>query len=703
MVAVREGWPGLCPEALAAWLWQGAAERSVAEAGLEAGIAEGARHGAVLRAVRVLARAGLELDGVGVALRARWPGSVDMAVMAVDLASLSRRGEALAALEALVAQVPERVAALARARRRHGDLAGARAAVAGVNGEGALRAALALEDRAFEDAAREIAALGAAGAGLKVRLLWLRDGAAGLAEHDMGQGGAAALCDLWLREHDVPRAEAALRAWRVAGGEPAALRRAEWRLMLARGEAVAVRAALVAELDHEAPWLWGAADHALWLRSGLASDTPAADLARHAAGARRLFARHEGLLHLHLVCEEAVSDWRALPPEVTPDAGGALVLARANLRLGLPGRATWQIARVRRHGHDARACALRAEGLISAGRLDAAATLLARVDADSAPAQADLAALRADLALRQRAPARALAVLGPVLEQFPSRPALWLLRAQAAFALGDFAAAQAALSRHGALSSTAAPDPRARLVAEGPARHAAHMLLQRANWPFVPTPGAAIPRQIIHYWEGPESPALARSRARWAALHPDFAQRTFDAVQAAAWLQAQGFADLASRFADLPGAALRADLFRLCIILREGGVFADLDEYPRVPITPWLEGAQAVLCVERGFGTVANNFIAATPGQDVIARALDGARSALAGTAQPCPWWDTGPAQLARAVVSAFQHGAPPPGLRLLAQAAYDRRVSTNLPWPHKRGAAHWRNAGPVDSAAGCA
>ncbi|MCC5985579.1 MAG: hypothetical protein JJU42_14575, partial [Rhodobacteraceae bacterium] len=348
--------------------------------------------------------------------------------------------------------------------------------------------------------------------------------------------------------------------------------------------------------------------------------------------------------------------------------------------------------------------------LLQGGRPDAAAAALARGRgvARTAPGRAELALVAGELALWQCRPEPGLAALAPVARDFPARPALWPLLARLHFAAGDLPAARAALDRHAGLQAArggAAPDLRDLMVADamtsGAGPGAAARALAAAPARFVPaTPGPEIPRRIAHYWEGPESPALARARARWAALHPGFTQRVFDAESARAWIAAQEGAALAARFAALPGPALRADLFRLCLIRREGGIFADLDEFPRLPVTPWLEGARVVLCRERGFGTVANNFLAARPGQALFDRARAHVLAALDGTAAPYAWWHSGPAQLTRALAAEIA-AAPAPGLRLLSQAEYCRRVATNLPWPHKRGPDHWRNTGAVDSDAG--
>ena len=130
--------------------------------------------------------------------------------------------------------------------------------------------------------------------------------------------------------------------------------------------------------------------------------------------------------------------------------------------------------------------------------------------------------------------------------------------------------------------------------------------------------------------------------------------------------------------------ATRADLFRVALMAQAGGVFADLDEYPRAGIDDWLTGARAVLVIEEGHGTLANNFLAAIPGLPLFVRLQTRIAEALEATDDPYPWWDSGPAQLTVEAVGE-------PGIRYLSQAEYDARVSTNLPFPHKVGPLHWR------------
>ncbi|MCB1410537.1 MAG: hypothetical protein KDK22_13965, partial [Rhodobacteraceae bacterium] len=199
---------------------------------------------------------------------------------------------------------------------------------------------------------------------------------------------------------------------------------------------------------------------------------------------------------------------------------------------------------------------------------------------------------------------------------------------------------------------------------------------------FQPVSEARIPRRIAHYWEGPRTAAIEDGLAAWA----EFPQTVHDAASARLWL-ADHAPGLGGPFDRLSQAAARADLFRIALMAVEGGIFADLDERPRASVAPWLDKARAVLVIEQGHGTIANNFLAGEPGLALFAQARDRIVSRLAQVETPYPWWDCGPAQMTLAL---WPHRAEA-GLRLLSQADYDARVATNLPYPHKRGPGHWR------------
>ncbi len=577
--------------------------------------------------------------------------------------------------------------------------------------------------------------------------LWLgyrRDGPAIAARQLEGPASqasrvCAALFEIFLNENDHARAPAALARWQDCPDAPShALARAARRLTLEQGNGARATQMLHAALDIEAPWAWDPVDHLQWLRAGQLTMQPPEALLAHAHAACRVHPRHDWLAALARLLREGADDWSAIAAHRPASSTGerAFTRARASLRLGLPGRAACTLAPLRRMvgpmPQAVRVGLLRAEGFALAGRQKAAFAALERAQARARDAlqRADCALQEAELHLLSGHLGRAEAALTDLGVSFPDRLPYLLTLARLAFAQGDFARAMGAHERFNTLKEiqtglSSALDVRDRIVADACAAAqgqeasfapetpvadtvaqlgaeqviaspgVAACLLQRSIWRgelrFQPDPAARIPPVIAHYWQGPEGPAVPRARTRWAAMHPQFETRTFDEASAADWLKGAYGAGMRKRFLALSQPALRADLFRLCWLSQEGGVFADLDEYPRLPVTPWLEGARAVFCVERGFGTIANNFIAVTPAHPICQRALEFALAALDTADAPYAWWHTGPAQWTRAVMTHRLEAPDDLSVRYLSQSDYCRRISTNLPYPHKHSPDHWR------------
>ncbi len=611
------------------------------------------------------------------------------------------------------------------------------------------RVELAVAMGAFSEAEADLDWLEAQGHATRVAvqrlsLIYRRNGVAALVGEMEGLETSAArvwglLSEIFLGENDFIRASQVLDRWAgCPDASPGPLARAKRRLALERGDGERAQAMLEEELNLDAPWLWSAHDHVQWLRAGQLTGRPAGELLAHAQAACRVHPRHDWLSALERLLRETVEDWGTIAAQVSRPMRSerALIQARAALRLGLPARAARELAALRRIAKDmplgVRVWSTRAEMFLLAGRLSAAQAAQAQAlsCAKDPVQQADAALKLAEIHLAQGALVEACNALRDLDARFPDRLPLHLLRARLAFAEGDFARAEAAHDRFNDLKRAqteahSANDVRDRIVSD--ARVAAQgaetafaphtpvadtvarigaqrivgspglsaCLMRRAAWRgelhFQPDPGAQIPRIIAHYWQGPEGPAVPRARLRWAALHPDFEIRLFDEVSAAEWLHDAYGSELRRRFVLLAQPALRADLFRICWLASKGGVFADLDEFPRLPVTPWLENTRAVVCVERGFGTIANNFLAIVPEHPITLRALEFALASLDRTDTPYAWWDTGPAQWTRA---AMAHRLTQPedlSLRFLTQAEYGRRVSTNLPYPHKKSPDHWR------------
>lgn len=697
---------------------------------------------AALAALRQLSASALPLAPALPRALALWPWSIDLALIAVDSAP---DDDTLAELCVRCEAQNRRRAAAAWALWRAGRAGAARAFLGGIDigaptagADLACRAELALLDADWPAAQADLARLEAwpeHWQRVHLQRLWLEGGAVALARAlDAAPPGAGAHWQqafaLLLRARDYRRARRVLVEAQAHHGAQAT-RDAAIRLALETENHTTALALLEPDLPAH-PSRWSARQHEHWLRAmlGRSRHTPAAGrpLRPHAEAALRLFARNGALHSLWLTCCTLEDDWRMLEGDLLARPGPQAVPALNRLGLFAPAQARIEADLAASTGINPRARRLLtlAQSHLLQGAPDLAQAALDRAAAPPppAPTRADMSWLAGEIALWHFRPDAAEAALEPLRRECPGHPGLWLSLGRVAFLRGDFDAAEAALAQFRALKcdqtgAPPAPDLRDRITADAQQASAAlppalmrapfetvlntagiaaiaaspglsACLLARARPVFDPVKDAQIPRRLALYWEGPATGAVARSVEAWQRLHPRFTVTLFGPDAAADWLTRHHPA-LLPLFLRQPLPATRADLFRIALLHTEGGLYADVDEYPRAQVDDWLIGAQAVFCQEIGYGTVANNFLAACPGLPLFARMLARITARLEASESAYPWWDSGPAPLTASVFEALFGPAPMPGLRLLDQASYCQRVSTNLAFPHKRGPLHWR------------
>ena len=136
-----------------------------------------------------------------------------------------------------------------------------------------------------------------------------------------------------------------------------------------------------------------------------------------------------------------------------------------------------------------------------------------------------------------------------------------------------------------------------------------------------------VPRIIHQFWDRPDPPAdISERMSSWRDQHPGWEHRLWNDDSAADFL-AEHFepeALLCYRAVKLP--AMRADLIRLALLARIGGLYVDADMRCREPIDE-LAGAKAAIRIEAGKKTgkakLANNFMLASPGHVLFERAFE--------------------------------------------------------------------------------
>jgi inositol phosphorylceramide mannosyltransferase catalytic subunit len=124
-----------------------------------------------------------------------------------------------------------------------------------------------------------------------------------------------------------------------------------------------------------------------------------------------------------------------------------------------------------------------------------------------------------------------------------------------------------------------------------------------------------IPRVFHQIWLGDDPFPYERERATWQQHHPSWEHRL--------WTEADVPADLELKEAAnrLRQPAERADILRLELLHRHGGVYLDADFECLKPIDPLLDGVDCFLGLLDS-GRVSNAVIGCVPGHPLLARAM---------------------------------------------------------------------------------
>lgn len=471
------------------------------------------------------------------------------------------------------------------------------------------------------------------------------------------------------------------------------------------------------------PWRWGAGVHAMWLRIAQPQDGAgegAGDgleaFVAHARAALRHLGGHPGVFRQATICRLIRDDWAAIEAELAahhPGVPTAPVAAELLARVGRPDRALHMLRALHDCCHPdaltarARLAASAAAVAAQAGEIIAGQAMLDTVAGRAglpAPLRIELGLRASDLALLGARLARAERILAPLVALGPNHPGLRARRARCAIIAGEADAAEAALAP--LIDAREDGRTRRRMIEalrggaagqadDGPQIARIGRRLWRMQRRLEPPArkGEGVPMRVNLYWEGPVPAALDRALGAWRSVMPTADVVLHDLAAATDRVGRLLGRQTARAFERARHPAVRADLFRLCLIGEEGGIWTDADDLPRAPVDDWLEGVEAVVVIEQWWGTIANNFFAARPGFAPIIAARDRVARALRADPDPYAWWQTGPVPLTRAFAPLIGGGkrASRGTIRILGYAEYLGRIAPTLPLPHKASGGHWR------------
>src|SRR6185437_9382700 len=106
--------------------------------------------------------------------------------------------------------------------------------------------------------------------------------------------------------------------------------------------------------------------------------------------------------------------------------------------------------------------------------------------------------------------------------------------------------------------------------------------------------------------------------ATWQQMNPDHDHHRFSDGEAMFFLARNLPADVYRAYRRSGTPTQKADLFRLAWLYVVGGVYADMDDRCRAPVTRILPPGAPLVLFQEELCTIGNNFIAAAPGSPVI-------------------------------------------------------------------------------------
>jgi tetratricopeptide (TPR) repeat protein len=208
--------------------------------------------------------------------------------------------------------------------------------------------------------------------------------------------------------------------------------------------------------------------------------------------------------------------------------------------------------------------------------------------------------------------------------------------------------------------------------------------------------GGAIPKTITQFWDSETPPRdVVEIMASWAALNLDYTVTRFNDASADAYLATHCPESVRLAYRRVREPAQRADLFRLALLVTEGGVYADADDRCLKPVNAIIPADASLVLYQEDQGTLGNNFMAAAPRHPVLETALRMAVAAMNRGDADIVWLSTGPGLLTRAfgqVLAANPALAPTAGTAVLDRRALYQAVGVHCTAGYKNIDRHWSN-----------
>jgi tetratricopeptide (TPR) repeat protein len=219
-----------------------------------------------------------------------------------------------------------------------------------------------------------------------------------------------------------------------------------------------------------------------------------------------------------------------------------------------------------------------------------------------------------------------------------------------------------------------------------------HLLHPKPN---AEPPLRSIPPRIVQFWDSDEvPPEVERLSRSWREQNPDMEYLRFSEASARDYLR-QFAPEALPAFARAREPALKADLFRLAYLAHNGGFYVDADDRCVAPLSALDWRKYDLVLYQEDWGSIGNNFIAASPQHPIVLRAFEQAVTAISRGDVEMMWLSTGPGLTSRAAVqhllassSGFKDGLR--GTAILDRYELVKVVSIHCRISYKLTDKHW-------------
>ncbi len=165
-----------------------------------------------------------------------------------------------------------------------------------------------------------------------------------------------------------------------------------------------------------------------------------------------------------------------------------------------------------------------------------------------------------------------------------------------------------------------------------------------------------IPLNFFQTWETKEiSPRLEYLTNLWKAHNPEFTYQLFDKDERAAFIKEHFDHAVYTAYMRIIPGALKADMWRYCVLYVNGGVYADIDTMCMNSLKTFIKNYEFVATVDlnatksEGEHNVANAFIASVPRHPILRGCINRITIQVLANMRPSSLLDlTGPGVLGR-------------------------------------------------------